>query len=34
LGERQGANLVEIAHARHHGIKDHGVDGDDAGKGG
>jgi hypothetical protein len=34
LGARQGANLVEIALARHHGIKDHGVQGDDAGKGG
>jgi len=39
LGARQGANLIEIALARHHGIKhndanDRGVNGDDAGKGG
>jgi len=34
VGARHGANLVEIALARHHGIKDHGVQGDDAGKGG
>jgi hypothetical protein len=39
VGAREGANLVEIAHARYHGIKDHGIKdhgikGDDANKGG
>ena len=34
LGARQGANLVEIAHARHHGIKDTGLHGNDAEMGG
>ena len=33
LGARQGANLVEIAHARHHGIQP-GIHGHDANKGG
>jgi len=43
IGARQGANLIEIAHARHHGIKGPGANdrglsandtGDDAAKGG
>ena len=39
VGARKGANLIEIALARHHGIKhndatDRGVGGDDASKGG
>ncbi len=29
VGARRGANLVEIAHARYHGIKDHGVNDQD-----
>jgi transposase InsO family protein len=31
---REGANLVEIAHARYHGINGNGIKGDDANKGG
>lgn len=34
VGARQGANLVEIAHARYHGITDRGDQGDDDSNGG